>query len=460
MTRGRSLVLRLVGGAAVWAAVLLIAGAVALTALYRQSILRTVDDRLESVVGGLVAAAEVAPDGTVAVLRRPTDPRYDQVFSGRYWQIGEGEGGGGDQPLVRSRSLWDETLKVPTPVALSATANPGAYVAGDGLGPDNEPLRVRAQAVQLPDREGLVIFAVAEDRRPADRDIRRFAITAAGLYLIFAAALAAGIILQVKIGLAPLFRMRNAVAEVREGRAERVEGDFPAELAPLGDELNSLLDHSRSVVERARTHVGNLAHALKTPIAVLVNESRTETGPLAELVTRQTGIMSRQVDHHLRRARAAAHAKAIGARTDVAPLVDDLVRTLRKIHTRRGVTIDAAVEDPPRFRGEKQDLEEMAGNLIDNACKWAASRVQVTARAAEDSGRLEIRVEDDGPGMDEAAITMALKRGVRLDENAPGTGLGLSIVDDLARAYGGELHLGRSEAGGLAATLLLPAASR
>ncbi|MEP3071206.1 sensor histidine kinase [Maricaulis sp.] len=458
--RRSSLAFRLFAGAAAWALVLLLLGAIALTTLYQRSILRTLDDRLTGVAGALVAAVEIDETGEVLLARRPSDPAYGRVFSGRYWQIVDDDGSAdGGEVLAVSRSLWDEVLVPGNTLLDRLRAEPGAVVTIDTKGPSGEPLRLTGQAVQLSDRPGLVVFMAAEDRRPADRDVRTFAITSGLMFLGFATAIAAGVFFQVRIGLAPVLRMRDRVAEVREGQAERVDGTFPAELQPLADELNAMLDHSRELVERSRTHVGNLAHALKTPIAVLTNEARTSQGALADLVERQTGIMAEQVEHHLRRARAAAHAKAVGARTDVAPTVDDLVRTLGKINAARALTITADVPDELRFRGERQDLEEMVGNLMDNACKWARGTVRVSAERT-DERNLAILIEDDGPGLDEGEAQAALQRGVRLDEQAPGSGLGLAIVSDLAHAYGGELTLSRSGLGGLSVRIDLPATSR
>ena len=461
MKRRASLAFRLFAGAAAWALVLLLLGAVALTTLYQRSVLRTMDDRLASVVGALVAAAETDPGGGIALARRPSDPAYDRVFSGRYWQILDGPAleGGGHHALVVSRSLWDEVL-TPTDALLdSALATPGQLISFDTKGPSGEPLRLTAQAVQLPARADMVIMMAAEDRIAADRDVRNFAITSGIMFLGFATAIAAGVFFQVRIGLAPVLRMRTSVAEVREGNQERVEGEFPVELQPLADELNAMLDHSRELVERSRTHVGNLAHALKTPIAVLTNEARASDGPLAEMVQRQTGMMTEQVEHHLRRARAAAHAKAVGARTPVGPTVGDLARTLEKINASRGIRITVEVEDGLNFKGERQDLEEMIGNLMDNACKWSGGLVHVHAVRTEPR-ELAVIIEDDGPGLDPDECEAALQRGVRLDEQAPGSGLGLAIVSDLAKAYGGDLSLSRSELGGLAARIGLPATGR
>ena len=460
MKRSFSLAFRLFAGAAAWALVLLLVGAIALTTLYQRSILRTLDDRLGSVVSALVAAIETNDDSSVTLSRRPTDPAYGLVFSGRYWQIvDDSVDGAVGEVLAASRSMWDEALVPQSSLFDTLRASPGEVVTIDAKGPDGEPLRLTAQAVQLSGRPGLIFILAAEDRRPADREVRNFGITSLLMFLTFAALIAAGVFFQVRIGLAPVIRMRNSVAEVREGQAERVDGQYPTELQPLADELNAMLNHSRELVERSRTHVGNLAHALKTPIAVLTNEARTSDGELADLVERQTGVMAEQVEHHLRRARAAAHAKAIGARSPVEDTVNDLARTLEKINASKGLAISAEVESFLNFKGERQDLEEMVGNLMDNACKWAVSSVRVTA-VRSGPRELEIRIEDDGTGLDAAGREAALQRGVRLDEQAPGSGLGLAIVADLAKAYDGELTLTSSDLGGLAARIRLPATSR
>ncbi|MEQ8697491.1 MAG: ATP-binding protein, partial [Bauldia litoralis] len=266
--------------------------------------------------------------------------------------------------------------------------------------------------------------------------------------------------LLVFFGLRPLRRVPPALAAIRSGKADRVVGPFPAEIEPLAQEINALLDQNTQVVERARTHVGNLAHALKTPLAVLMNEASRSDSALAAKVTEQTGIMKEQIEHHLSRARTAAQAGVLGARTSVMPVLEGLGRTLEAIHRARGVKI--AVEGPPdaAFRGERQDLEEMLGNLMDNACKWAAGRVRVGVSVAEsgDDPRLEIRVEDDGPGLSSTEMRTALKRGMRIDEKTPGSGLGLSIVADIVDMYGGSVSLDSAPLGGLLAVVDLPAA--
>ena len=454
-----SLVRRLSLLALGWALVLLAVGAVSLTAVFRQTILTDLDNRQASIAEFLLVSLEVNGNGEIALSRDLLDPRFGQVFSGRYWQVTEVDALPDDEPLLRSRSLWDETIRIPSRVQTAAIAATGQPVAGSATGPDGEPLRLSLRTVVLPGREEAVLILAAEDRRPSDRRVLTFGLVAGGLMGAFAILLAVGVIIQVRVGLSPVLKMRRAVARVRDGEAERVEGRYPVELMPLASELNALLDHSREVVERARTHVGNLAHALKTPITVLTNEARQDETRLGELVRRQTGNMSAQVEHHLRRARAAANAQAIGARTPVNEVIEDLGRTLRRIYARRDVTLDWEVAGTPVFRGERQDLEELVGNLMDNACKWAASRVTVHIEATAD-GSVDVRVEDDGPGLEPEVRARVLERGVRLDEQAPGTGFGLAIVSDLARAYGGTIELGESSAGGLSARLVLPGIQR
>ena len=447
---------RLAATAVVWALAVLLVGALALTALFRQTVLSDLDDRLNGVAELLLFSVDVGDGGELRLSGEPTDPAYAQVFSGRYWQVWSTESPP-SAPALRSRSLWDDQLAAPDGLLGEALARPGEAVVGGVLGPDEEPLRLLLRAVRLPGVESPLIIATAEDRRPADERVRNFAIAAAGLFGVFAAALAAGVVLQVRVGLAPILRMGGAVSDVRDGALERLSGRYPQELHPLASELNALMDHSNEVVERSRTHVGNLAHALKTPLTVLANEARRDDTALGEAVRRQTAAMTEQVEHHLQRARAAARARAIGARTPVAPVLADLARTLERIHSRSHVEIATEPDQERVFRGELQDLTDMVGNLLDNACKWAVSTVRVSTGSSA-PGRLFIQIDDDGPGLDEGERRRVLGRGVRLDERTPGSGLGLAIVDDLARAYGGTLRLGEAASGGLSARLDLPAA--
>jgi len=306
---------------------------------------------------------------------------------------------------------------------------------------------------------------VAGDAAEITDEVRAFDQALLATFAVLAAVLLLTTMFQVRFGLAPLKRITDSLAAIRSGNAERLAGDFPVEIAPLARETNALIDANKGIVERARTHVGNLAHALKTPLSVMVNEAAARPGdPLAEKVQEQAAIMRDQVARHLERAQIAARVTVVGSLTEVTPVVAALARTMEKIHRDRAIAIevrmgDALAPEPPRFRGERADLEEMLGNLVDNACKWAASRVviEVLRERAGDRQVVHILVDDDGPGLTPAEREQVARRGRRLDETKPGSGLGLSIVVELAGLYGGDLKLGAAPAGGLRAELTLPA---
>ena len=450
--RERSLVTRLVRSAVLWALPLLVFVALALTWLYRAQTYRFFDEPQEATVTALLAAAE-ARDGVITLSREPIGDDFQRALSGRYWLIGDLQPAGVITPYRASRSLYEGTLTLPPSETLELLADTGKQISTRSSGPDNEPLRVVARTIILPGMNRPVVIASGADVREAARDVQRFGAITLALIGLLAAGLILAVFVQVRIGLKPLFDMGKRVADVREGDASRVEGAYPRELQPLADELNNLIDHNRSIVERARTHVGNLAHALKTPIAVLRNEAEAE--PSKEVVARQTEEMNRQVEHHLRRAQAAARGQMLGVVADADEALDGLARTLSRIYERQGKRIETEFPDNLVFRGEKRDFEEMVGNLLDNAFKWAAADVKLRA-GFEDGTHIFVEVHDDGPGIPEGDREKALRRGIRLDEATPGTGLGLSIVDDLAGGYGGSLELGESSLGGLRSRLVLP----
>jgi signal transduction histidine kinase len=312
--------------------------------------------------------------------------------------------------------------------------------------------------------EGHYLVAVAGDAAEIADETKSFDQALILTFSILAAVLLLTTMFQVRFGLAPLKRISDSLAAIRGGSAERLAGTFPEEIAPLARETNALIDANKEIVERARTHVGNLAHALKTPLSVMVNEAAARGGdPFALKVLEQADIMRDQVARHLERARLAARLTVVGSVTDVVPVVTALARTMDKIHHDRGLIIDLRADDKARFHGERPDLEEMIGNLVDNACKWASSRVNIEVGcerpdAASAAQVVRIVVDDDGPGLSPSEREQVAKRGRRLDETKPGSGLGLSIVVELAALYGGSLTLGAAPLGGLRAELVLPAA--
>ena len=457
----RSLAGRLVWLAAIWSVVALIATGIGLSAFFDRAATDRFDQRLAADADDLYAGTSINPDGSVAAPFL-IDVRATRAYSGKYWQIAEERPDGTVHALpdARSRSIFDaDDLPMPARELARMKATPKGRIYYSAPGPHDQPLRIAAMQRVLAGRAAPVIFMTAEDRSTIDRDVRRFTVTTAVALVLLGAGLVSAVILQVRVGLRPLFEMGRDVARVRKGGAERLTRPYPRELAPLAGELNALLDHNQEVVERQRTHVGNLAHALKTPISVMLSEADGRTDPMAEVVRRQAELMRGQVEHHLRRARAAARSQSAGERTAVAPVMDELARTLDRIYGGKGVDIDWDAPTDLAFQGERQDLLEMAGNLMENACKYSHGQVVATAEALGE-GALRITIRDDGPGLAPEARDAALKRGQRFDETAPGSGLGLAIVDELARAYGGALVLGEATAlGGLQVELTLPRAA-
>jgi len=456
-TVSNSLAFRLIAGAALWSSLALLAGVILLSSIFRESVERSFDARLEVLLDNLITTTDVDDKNELVRLRDLSETRFDFAYSGWYWQIAPIT----QRLALRSRSLFDQSIDLTPAKDAPRTAN--GVRAFNIEGPEDQSLRVLERRIMLPGYDVPISFAVAGDKAEMEEDIQSFN----GMVFASMAALSFGIVvallIQVRFGLRPLERVRRSLASIRSGKSTRLEGEFPTEIQPLAEEINSLLDGNREVLERARTHVGNLAHALKTPLSVLTNEARTNPGPFGDTVDRLTLTMREQVDHHLARARMAASANVLGARAPIAPVFARLTRALSRIYDERGIRITLVpVPEELRFRGEAQDLEEMAGNLLDNACKWASTLVEVrVALAPPRKGRrfFMLSVEDDGPGLPEEKRADALKRGGRLDETKPGSGLGLSIVTEIAELYGGELELADSSLGGLRANLYLPLAA-
>ena len=451
----RSLAARLVFVAAVWSAVALALAGVFLVGLYERASERAFDAQLEihikAVIAEMLETTDAATARVVSKLTAPTyrgDPRFSLPLSGWYWTVRRA---GSDAILYASESLVGDPLNAP-PIGDEDSS------AGFIAGPTGDEVRVLQQKITV--GETAYVIAVAAATAGFWADISEFGRMVALTLCIVGLGLILAIFLQVKVGLKPLARLRASLSAVRQGEAERIDETLPQEIAPLAVELNALIVSNKEIVERARTHVGNLAHGLKTPLSVISNEARAANGPLAEKVSEQATIMSTQIQHHLERARMAAQRRVIGVSCETEPVLARLIRAMEKIYRDKSLSIAFDQKGAIRFRGESQDLEEMSGNLIDNACKWAAAKVSVKVAPFSDpaSNRdmFAIVVEDDGPGLTPGERAEAVKRGRRLDETVPGTGLGLSIVADLAALYGGTFELDGSALGGLKARLTLP----
>ena len=439
-----SLRARLLLAALAWIVAALAAAAFVLAALFREHVELELGERMRSHLDQLIAALRRNPDGTLGLARELTEPAFRQPFGGAYWIVQRG-----DATLMRSRSLWDHALALPAPDDASDIER----VEADG--PRGQPLVLWTRRVQLPGDGEPLRVAVGADVTRLEEMTRSFDRTLGASLAVVALALAAAAALQVRLGLAPLDRLREALLALRAGRASRVEGRFPSEVQPLVDDLHALLAQNAAIVERARTEAGNLAHALKTPLAVITNAAERLPGPDGELIRSQADRMARQLELQLVRARAAATSQQRGPGSPVRPALDDLQRAIAHLYGERHLEFDVREEGAPVFVGEPHDLHEMLGNLLDNAAKWARRKVKVTLSAPH--RQVVCEVEDDGPGIAPARRAEVLQRGRRLDETRPGSGFGLTIVDDLARLYGGRLTLGESHLGGLLARLELPA---
>lgn len=436
--------------AAAWIIPFLLIGGIALDRVLTRAITRNFDLQLNFMLTAMIASADIGPLGEVRFVRQLGDQRFLEPYSGLYWQVSAV----GQDPF-RSPSLWDRAL---APDLTLKCTTPCSYASERFA---DEPLRVLERDVRLPGSATIFHFQVAQSAKDLDPQLATLRSTLLWALSVMGAGLLLLASLQSTYGLLPLRRISRAIAEIRSGTAQRVPENFPPEISPLVAEINELLEHNTQAATAARLHAGNLAHALKTPMSVLLNEAQAGAANLSFTVATQTAIMQRHVDHHLARARAVGRRVASTSRTLVRPAVEALARAIERIYIDRGVVVDVDGDTRIEFRGERQDLDEMLGNLIDNAAKYGGGRIFVTiSHLQEDAERwVELLVEDDGRGIGTADRSKLFERGARLDTSKPGTGLGLAIVRDIAEIYGGSVALGESEdLGGLAVTLRLPAA--
>ena len=443
--RTGSLSRRMIVVAALWITALLLIGGVALDRVLTRSIEDQFNSQLEFLLNSMIYASEIGPDGEVRFNRPPADQRFIQPYSGLYFQI-SGEG----MDTFPSRSLWDRRLRVSD---THSDIKPHLFDTNE-FGP-NEPLRIAERDAILPGSNVRWRFQVAESKETINDQIHRLRSTLFWSFLALGVGLVVLAALQTFYGLWPLRRVRDEVAAIRSGDKTRISNEFPSEIRPLTEEINQLLAHSEAQAEEARRHAGNLAHALKTPLTVITNAATADSDDLDATVIRESAAMRRQIDHHLARARALGRRASAHARATVWDSLEAVERAVCRLY--ENVTVDIAGNHHAQVRVERQDLDEMLGNLVENAAKYGGGRVFVTVEPK--GAMVDIIVEDDGPGIPEERRGELFTRGARLDTTGkPGTGLGLAIVRDVAEIYGGSIHLEESEdLGGLLARLSLPA---
>jgi signal transduction histidine kinase len=452
MTFGpRSLTFRVIAFSTVWAIVALVVIYTVIATLYRQTSERGFDSLLSAHLFNLIGSVGVSAAGELTGGPNLGDLRFSRPNSGWYWAV---------EPV--SRGLTGElsspsmTRAIPSPSAADVPFNFDFQRSYAVEGISGEELEVFESEFVLDSQNRVGRFRVMGNRSELEEEIALFEWRLFTYLSLFGVGMIAINAAAILLGLRPLSRVRASLALVRQGTAQRLDGRFPAEIEPLANETNALIENNRRIVERSRTQVGNLAHSLKTPLAVLLNEGRALGGDKGRLIADQAASMQSQVDHYLQRARVAAQRDSVVYRTPVAPLLQRMARVMEKLNPRTKLALRLPATDLV-FAGEREDLEEIVGNLLENAMKWARSAVTISAEPLEDgaASMFAISIEDDGPGIPEEEAREALKRGRRLDETKPGTGLGLAIVADLVNEYGGRLLLERSVMGGLKAVVQL-----
>ncbi|WP_318012814.1 ATP-binding protein [Mesorhizobium sp. CA13] len=447
----RSLTFRVIAFSTVWAILTLIVIFTLITTLYRQASERGFDSLLSAHLFNLIGSIGISDTGALTGAPDLGDLRFSEPNSGWYWSVEPAsEGVHGN---LHSSSM---TRTIPSPDVADVPFNANFQRSYAAQGIDGEELVVFESEFVLDAKNRAARFRVMGNKTELEQEIATFQRRLLTYLSLFGVGMIAINAIAILLGLQPLRRVRNALAMVREGTAQRLDGQFPAEIEPLANETNALIENNRRIVERSRTQVGNLAHSLKTPLAVLLNEGRALGGAKGQLIAEQAASMQKQVDHYLQRARVAAQRDSVVYRTPITPLVQRMARVLQKLNPQTKLSLSL----PPIeivFAGEREDLEELLGNLLENAMKWAKSAVSVSVVPVgdKDDNIFEIAIEDDGPGIPEEKAREALKRGRRLDETKPGTGLGLAIVADLVNEYGGVLLLERSGMGGLKAVVRL-----
>ncbi len=432
-----------------WLIVALVATAFLLSELYSRALDTSLTETLEFHIETLTDQSLLSSSPTSDEIK-VADPRFDRTGSGWYWSIRDDTGN-----LLNFSNSYVGMVLNPLPGEFDSTNTKTAVITD----PFNSEIRVieREVTVNGTPLHIMVTGNLDEILKLVD-EFRGQALIVLGAVAIMLAVMST---IVARIALRPVNRLRREVERVREGDASSITGVYPVELAPLSEEITELLRSNTQILERARNQVGNLAHGLKTPLAVLRNEaSAHQKSPLGRVVTSETEKMTQLVTTYLDRARIAARSTVIGKKADATHVMLRLTRVMQKLNPQVTIAMVRPDASLPWFRGDEGDLEEMAGNLLDNACKWGKSAIGVSLLAERNpnGANLLIKIEDDGPGLTEEEAAKVLRRGVRLDEKTPGSGLGLDIVQELVDVYGGSLQLKRSVLGGLLAELRLPAA--
>jgi len=442
--RPRTLSSRIIAFSGVWVIISLTISALVLVHYYRDHVAQHYDAHVNMHLEELTGGSVLSPDGKFSLKFLPSDPRYDKLNSGWYWDVRQS-----GVSLKQSPSLGGYMFDISD---IQPTTNKVVY---EMLGPILEPIRMHILKIEQADNIEPLVFLASAPTTDYTDDVLNYSDHVFFSFVLLGIGLLLTVVLQVNIAVKPLKAIGKEISDIREGKYFKLSKDYPTDVQPLVDELNNLLDHNIILLKRARNQLGDLAHSVKNPLTIINNEARNMETPRKELILKQTNDIIQNIDHYLSRARTFGADNILGARSEVKQVVDDLVYTMQKLNQDRTLEFDTSKLEDSTFRGEAQDLEEMLGNLIDNACKWAKKRIEISGQVKD--GRLLLSVDDDGPGIPSEEIENVKRRGKRLDETKPGQGQGLGIVKDIAGLYNGSLSLKKSALGGLQAQLNLPA---
>ena len=442
--RPRTLSSRIIAFSGVWVIISLTISALVLVHYYRDHVAQHYDAHVNMHLEELTGSSVLSPDGKFSLKFLPSDPRYDKLNSGWYWDVRQS-----GVSLKQSPSLGGYMFDISD---IQPTTNKVVY---EMLGPILEPIRMHILKIEQADNIEPLVFLASAPTTDYTDDVLNYSDHVFFSFVLLGIGLLLTVVLQVNIAVKPLKAIGKEISDIREGKYFKLSKDYPTDVQPLVDELNNLLDHNIILLKRARNQLGDLAHSVKNPLTIINNEARNMETPRKELILKQTNDIIQNIDHYLSRARTFGADNILGARSEVKQVVDDLVYTMQKLNQDRTLEFDTSKLEDSTFRGEAQDLEEMLGNLIDNACKWAKKRIEISGQVKD--GRLLLSVDDDGPGIPSEEIENVKRRGKRLDETKPGQGQGLGIVKDIAGLYNGSLSLKKSALGGLQAQLNLPA---
>ena len=441
-----SLAVRLFFSATVWIILTLLSAGLLLSDLNKQNNQEAFDDRLNLLVETLIGGSKVDSSDGITVVTSIGDPRFFQPYSGWYWQINKG-----NKTLSRSRSMWDQVF------TLDKRLIGGRTQFIDSVGNNKEQvieqknLYIVEREISFPGLTEPITFILSGDTFEYKENIKNFDNTLSAILIFLGAGLMIAVFLQVRFGLLPLNKIKDALFKIRNGDKKKLEAKYPLEVQPLAIEINDLLEHNEKIVERARTHVGNLAHVLKTPLAVITNEIDKEN----KLLSNQIVLMRKHIDRYLKKAHLESVGKNIKSKIAFLQFMNKMILIFQKLYPDKEIELQKEFKEFFIY-GSLEDMEELVGNLIENACKWGKEKVNISFQNCGNN-QVKILIEDDGPGLNQEQKNKVFTRGFRVDEQTPGSGLGLNIVKDIVEIYKGEIWLEKSSSlKGLRVNVVLP----